>query len=288
MHSEDSNSGILADTELSQDHPDAAFLSSGNDVGTSSELSPLPQVVIDFFNMSPPYPRSVIWVNSSSLESRGPRDSSANLLHAYYKLSLPGSPTGAESVDVDLPLDNQTKARAYSEFRKFAKTAARSCVLLSQPRRSLDDVRASYISLLEGLEGLRGYLRELPYGEQGWIDDGSLPLPALFTGKGVLCMRKEDNGDPEDDGDPELEACGGLARCVEKAMMRGDRGGLGEPMTPLRLVHPAPVLPPLYPLEVVQLPLDSTSLIVPTSCPHELEYPYMLVPSVEVQVQSRK
>ena len=60
----------------------------------------------------------------------------------------------------DCVLDYTDTKSIYHHFRSFAKTAARSCNLLSSSSHSVEEVSSAYLSLSEGLEGLRRWLQE--------------------------------------------------------------------------------------------------------------------------------
>ncbi len=106
----------------------------------------------------------------TSLEQTGPHNTSGNLLHAYYKFALPPQPPRNQSPDPETVILSKGKgAEAYRDFRKFAKTAARSCVRMSSQGLSIEDVQAEYTSILESLDGLRDFMRTLPYKDWEWL-----------------------------------------------------------------------------------------------------------------------
>lgn len=92
---------------------------------------------------------------------------SQHLMHAYYDHSVPTPPH--EPAETMLEWDDSR--RVHKWFRTFAMTAARSSVQLSSSAHSAEDVRAAFLSLTEGLDGLRRHLLELGshFDDTDWL-----------------------------------------------------------------------------------------------------------------------
>lgn len=91
----------------------------------------------------------------------------------YYNLDNPlrAQSPPSDSPDCSSPLDPTLAIKTQLEFRKFVKSAAQSCAWLSRSAVSEDDVQVAFLSMLQGLDGLRDVLNELPFEEKAWITD---------------------------------------------------------------------------------------------------------------------
>ncbi|KAI0355178.1 hypothetical protein OH77DRAFT_1425238 [Trametes cingulata] len=232
-------------------------ISSSSEAATGRHTSlgsEIPGSLLDFLdtlNCTPAHP-------SASLQEHGSQNSSANLLHAYHRFTLP--PVGGRESPPSgtIMLAPGKRAEAYKEFRRFTKTAARCCVRMSSEALSIEDVQAEYITIMESLDGLRDFMLTLPYKEWEWLGPSYVcRLPAPFPPEGIMQGAR----DPLDalDADTTLVAAEGVS-------------------------HAAP-LPVVFPLRTVTLPPDADVRIVPTSDPHEIEYPLMLELSLESQLE---
>ncbi|KAI0706254.1 hypothetical protein C8T65DRAFT_696249 [Cerioporus squamosus] len=227
----------------------------------------------------------------------GPRGShsSDNLLHAYHNYTLPriiGPPQLDESLE-DV-LDSQSATFVRSHFRKFAKTAARSAVLLSQEEISIADIRSAFLSLSEGLDRLRGVMGQLPCDDKNWIGSPSsarlppldiisslvdyrsspalshLPnIPVPLTPLGITPSLVDYQSSP-------ISASQGSSlNCSDLPTIPGyNRYSEWLDDEATLSTYPEDALP-VFPLTVCHLPVSTDTLIVPTSDPLELEYPYM-------------
>lgn len=84
-----------------------------------------------------------------------------------------------------------------------------------------------------------------------------------------------------------------ITLCDEEDMVVNvNKPGMESPQTPSGSVHlrssliTEPFLP-IFPLHTFTVPDDYDGLVVPTSDPHEVEYPYMIVPSLETRLARR-
>ncbi|RDX40598.1 hypothetical protein OH76DRAFT_1490151 [Lentinus brumalis] len=204
---------------------------------------------------------------------------SQNLMDAYMKRMV-ATPTHAAGEPI---LEFNDTRVVYHHFRTFAKTAARSSVLLSSSAHSAEDVHSAYLSLTEGLEGLRrALLRVYGLEDSSWLTasvGSPMPrLPSLLASmEGSLVL----GAAPVPHGEGHTHAAAEEGPDVERAPSTPSESSL--PLTPLAhdldLGRETPGPPPCgaFPrMEVVVLSPESDSLIVPTSCPHEVEFPYSL------------
>ncbi|KAI0712731.1 hypothetical protein C8T65DRAFT_695252 [Cerioporus squamosus] len=348
MSEADKSPGVFADTETSEE------MLSDLDLSILPSASQLPTPARNFL-------RPQIDLSNES----------QNLMRAYYEHMV-------ATPQHEAPLDYTSTRRAYKEFRTYAKTAARSCVSLSSSAHSEEDIQAAFLSLTEGLEGLRRHLLELPLENPAWLLDVRSPprIPSLLSGSPPISFP-----DPtpwhtitsphpmNDEGrQPPVERCtkslvsisippspptpDAPAPILEEVMQRpleysrklpvdsvsnppspptpdgtydwwprpiktpvarhaiaaiasaldaaaeppdgadcpavigtgaeddtgehGEDGPTGREHTS-GVVGGGPDMLPVYPPRCIVLPANSDCLDVPTSCPHELEYPYRFV-----------
>ncbi|KAI0682329.1 hypothetical protein C8T65DRAFT_750609 [Cerioporus squamosus] len=152
--------GVLADTENLDD------MLSDFDLSILPSVSQLPTPAREFL-------RPQIDLNNES----------QNFMHAYNEHMV-------ATPQHESPLDYRSTRRAYSEFRTYAKIAARSCVSLSSSAHSEEDIQATFLSLTEGLDGLRRRLLELPLENPAWLLDARSPprIPSLL---GTIAQPKD-------------------------------------------------------------------------------------------------
>ncbi|KAI0720194.1 hypothetical protein C8T65DRAFT_735954 [Cerioporus squamosus] len=320
--------GVLADTENLDD------MLSDFDLSILPSVSQLPTPARKFL-------RPQIDLNNES----------QNFMHAYNEHMV-------ATPQHESPLDYRSTRRAYSEFRTYAKIAARSCVSLSSSVHSEEDIQAAFLSLTEGLDGLRRRLLELPLENPAWLLDARSPprIPSLL---GTIAQPKDHEAidigtnsthapfgsppipfpepspwhtiSPRPVKDKSIQRRGTLEYYKKSPVV-----SVSNPPSPPTPIAPAPILDegmqrtlehwrkspvgsvsnppspptpdgtyedtrghgedgptggedtsgavggprgmlPVYPPRCIVLPADSDSLDVPTSCPHELEYPYRFV-----------
>ncbi|EIW62749.1 uncharacterized protein TRAVEDRAFT_43081 [Trametes versicolor FP-101664 SS1] len=275
-HSSRESSGNLAEDELSESQPGSAEALQDyhgarhtEDSAFGCAGSPMPRVLEEFMKVEDRF----------RLQREGPRNSSDNLLLVYHNLDNPlRAHSSSPSLSSDLRLDPASSIKAQLGFRRFAKLAAESCAWLSRTGNSVEDVQAAYLSIMQSLDGLREKLLELPFEDKDWIGNSSAPrLPSLLE-------KSEECG---------VDAAADITLCAAEDGCLGpsDTPANGHKVYTLPLTTPnvhrdlhTPRLdlsPPLFPIHPYVLSPDSMELVVPTSDPREIEYPFMIVPSLE-------
>ncbi|CDO75334.1 hypothetical protein BN946_scf184966.g2 [Trametes cinnabarina] len=266
-------SGILGDSE------DSVSVSESSGSSTPLEFSSqwmdgaelrVPEALQNFLDMSSPIPvvisvcqdpRSPL--TPTRLKLHGPQNSSQALLHSYFQYQPPAPPINSPGSE-EILLDETTSKTVYLAFRKFVKTASSSCVQSSSHRIHTDTVRVAYLNVVQAMAGLRDSLYAIPLADVSWLQDDwvSSRLPGLLG----ACEDMEGDGDVDD----------GLQLNI------GDPGTLCS-----RRVQATPSRANAFHLRPFDLGEATTELVVPTSCPSEVEYPYLLVPSLETMLAAQ-
>ncbi|KAI8989616.1 hypothetical protein BD414DRAFT_536016 [Trametes punicea] len=215
-----------------------------------------------------PIKDSFNWFSLEHLKQNSPATSSDNLLLVYYDMRnsidpSPGSPAHSDT------LEAATLSHTRAQFRKFAKTAARSCAQLSRIDPSIEDVQAAYLSIIQGVAGLQEALIDLSLDDLERFDSNSvLRLPPL-------AMPAQKHGAVKE-ADTTL---GNIPPGQEEHFCSSRQ--VESPPT-CQCSVPLPL--PLFPIRTTPVPLEGCDLVVPTSDPTEVEYSYTIVPSLESQV----
>ncbi|KAH9858860.1 hypothetical protein C2E23DRAFT_768539 [Lenzites betulinus] len=231
-----------------------------------SQYSPLGEVYKEFLKVEEHF----------RLAHEGPQNSSDELLMVYFDIENPlVARSGAVSPSGLPQLDPALSGNAQAAFRKFVKIAARSCAWLSRSAASVEDLQTAYLSIVEGLGGLQDSLKELPSDDVEW-PTAPQRIPSLLVAE----------TSPHGETGADVTLCDLVHVDIKKSHV-------AKPIQVASSVPPASpgelfdLFPPLFPLRTVTLPADSEELVVPTSDPREVEYPFMIEYSIESRLCRR-
>ncbi|KAI0349237.1 hypothetical protein OH77DRAFT_1432248 [Trametes cingulata] len=220
--------------------------------------------------------------------------------------------TEREPAHVIEPLVNE---RIHDKFKQLTKISARSTQSLADGVASLENIKGAYLAFLEELGGLEKELCMLPFDDMTWLSQSSSlgpeqPLSQLAIG---MAIHHEDANVPSmglpakemhqqhwnPDKDPHIDALTRRTQSsqsesslqddshddVETAVLASCRP-LDIRVSASGGSHPRPSPcttrdSSFFPPRVIHLPEDTEELVIPTSDPYEIEYPYMFIPSLE-------